>query len=149
MIPKDANAHCPALLLLSLMGQHRSLLRSPLNASSLRHFLLMSPVLSSVTHSHSALSSVFCSIHLKQEFLLLCLTFPPDLEFHKRKTKSGLSQQLCSKESACNVGDPGQGRSPGRGNGNLLQYSCLESPMDRRAWESTVYSPQGYRVGHN
>ena len=38
------------------------------------------------------------------------------------------------KASACNVGDlgsiPGSGRSPGEGNGNPLQYSCLENPMD-------------------
>ena len=42
-----------------------------------------------------------------------------------------------SKESACNVGEvgsiPGLGRSPGEGNGNPLQYSCLENPMDRGA----------------
>ena len=42
------------------------------------------------------------------------------------------------KPSAYNVGDlgliPGQGRSPGGGNGNPLQYSCLENPMDRGAW---------------
>ena len=42
------------------------------------------------------------------------------------------------KASAYNVGDPGlipgSGRSPGEGNGNPLQYSCLESPMDRGAW---------------
>ena len=41
------------------------------------------------------------------------------------------------KESACNAGEmgviPGLGRSPGEGNGNALQYSCLESPMDRGA----------------
>ena len=41
-----------------------------------------------------------------------------------------------SKESACNVGDvgsiPGLGRSPGRGHGNLLQYSCLENPHGQR-----------------
>ena len=40
--------------------------------------------------------------------------------------------------SACNVGDlgsvPGSGRSPGEGNGNPLQYSCLENPTDREAW---------------
>ena len=39
------------------------------------------------------------------------------------------------KESACNAGNlgsiPGSGRSPGEGNGNPLQYSCLENPMDR------------------
>ena len=43
------------------------------------------------------------------------------------------------RESACNVGDigslPGLGRSPGEGNGNPLQYSCLENPMDRGAWQ--------------
>ena len=47
------------------------------------------------------------------------------------------------KESAYSVGDlgliPGPGRSPGEGNGNTLQYSCLENPMDRGAWQSTVY----------
>ena len=41
------------------------------------------------------------------------------------------------KESACSAGDmgliPGLGRSPGEGNGNPLQYSCLENPMDRGA----------------
>ena len=42
------------------------------------------------------------------------------------------------KESACNVGDPGSipglGRSPGKGNGNLLQYTCMENPMGRGVW---------------
>jgi len=46
------------------------------------------------------------------------------------------------KESACNTGDlgliPGLGRSPGEGNGNPLQYSCLVSSMDRGAWWATV-----------
>ena len=47
------------------------------------------------------------------------------------------------RESASNVGDlgliPGFGRSPGRGHGNPLQYSCLENPMDRGAWWATVH----------
>ena len=47
------------------------------------------------------------------------------------------------KESACNVGDSGSipalGRSPGEGNGNTLEYSCLENPMDRGAWQATVH----------
>ena len=47
-----------------------------------------------------------------------------------------------SKESACNAGDlgsiPGLGRSPGGGHVNPLQYSCLENPMDRGAWWTTV-----------
>ena len=34
---------------------------------------------------------------------------------------------------------PGMGRSPGGGNGNPLQYFCLENPMDRGAWQATVY----------
>ena len=54
------------------------------------------------------------------------------------------------KESACNAGDlgliPGSGRSPGEGNGNpLLQYSCLENPMDRVAWQATVHGVPGVR----
>ena len=48
------------------------------------------------------------------------------------------------KESACNAGNlgliPGLGRSPEEENGNLLQYSCLRNPMDRRAWWATVHS---------
>ena len=47
-----------------------------------------------------------------------------------------------SKESACSAGNPdlipGSGRCPGEGNGNPLQYSCLENPMDRGAWRATV-----------
>ena len=47
------------------------------------------------------------------------------------------------KESACSVGDlgsiPGLGRSPGGGNGNPLQYSCLENSTDREAWMATAH----------
>ena len=47
-----------------------------------------------------------------------------------------------SKESVYIAGDPGSipgsGRSPGEGNGNSLQYSCLKNPMDRGAWQATV-----------
>ena len=47
-----------------------------------------------------------------------------------------------SKESACRAGDegsiPGSGTSPREGNGNPLQYSYLENPMDRTAWWATV-----------
>ena len=50
---------------------------------------------------------------------------------------------LSGKESACNAGDlgliAGSGRSPGEGNGNPLQYSCLENSMDREAWQTTVH----------
>ena len=47
------------------------------------------------------------------------------------------------KESACNAGDmgsiPGLGRSPEEGNGNPLQYFCLENSTDRGAWQNTVH----------
>ena len=53
-----------------------------------------------------------------------------------------LPQGLSGKELA-NAGDvgsiPGSGRSPGEGNGNPLQYSCLENPMDRGAWRAIVH----------
>ena len=47
------------------------------------------------------------------------------------------------KNPAARAGDagsvPGSGTSPGGGNGNPLQYSCLENPMDRGAWEAIVH----------
>ena len=47
------------------------------------------------------------------------------------------------EESACNAGDPGSvpglGRSPGEGNSNPFQYSCLENSMDRGAWQAIVH----------
>ena len=50
---------------------------------------------------------------------------------------------LKKKKSASNAGDsgliPGLGRSPGEGDGYPLQYSCLENPVDRGAWWSTVH----------
>ena len=47
------------------------------------------------------------------------------------------------KESVCNAGDlgsiPGSGRSPAKGNGNPLQYSCLGNPIDREIWQAMVH----------
>ena len=78
-------------------------------------------------------------------FLPICLCafqfnlYWPILQF-------GLSQGLSGKESSCNAGNaedvdliPELARSPGRGHGNPLQYSCLEDPMDRGAWRVTVH----------
>ena len=57
--------------------------------------------------------------------------------------EKGLPYNSNRKESARNEGDqgliPGSGRSSGEGNGNSLQYSCLENPMDRGAWQDTVH----------
>ena len=54
----------------------------------------------------------------------------------------GLPGDSDGEESACNSGDsgsiPGSGRSPGEGNGNPLQYSCLGNPKDTGAWWVTV-----------
>ena len=68
-----------------------------------------------------------------------------------RVTALGFSHSSVGKESTCSEADrgsiPGLGRSPGEGNGNPLQYSCLENPMDWGAWRATV---QGVaRVGHD
>ena len=58
----------------------------------------------------------------------------------------GLPQWLSGKESACSTRDPGDAdsipeleRSPGGGNDNPLQYSCLENSMDSGAWQATVH----------
>ena len=63
----------------------------------------------------------------------------------------GFIHSSVSKESACSAGDPGSipgwGRSPAEGNGNPLQYSCLENPMDRGAWQATVHGVA--RVRHD
>ena len=70
--------------------------------------------------------------HVQFELLL------PDL--HK-----GFRNGSAGTESACNAGDTGDvflgsGKAPEGGNGNPLQYSCLENPMDREAWQATVHS---------
>jgi len=55
----------------------------------------------------------------------------------------GFPNSSIGKESACNTGDMGSflvsGRSPGEGHGNPLQYSYLENPIDRGAWQVTVH----------
>ena len=62
------------------------------------------------------------------------------------RAKMGLLRWLRAEESACSTGYagatdsiPGLERSPGEGNGNPLQYSCLENLMDRGAWRTTVH----------
>ena len=56
---------------------------------------------------------------------------------------SGLLRGSDGKETACSAGDlgliPELGRSPGEGNGNSLQYSCLENSKDGGAWRATVH----------
>ena len=82
-------------------------------------------------------------------FRLCCLRCY--VRFSRLTAIGGYPCSSVGKESVCNAGDlgfiPGSGRSPGEGNGNPLQYSCLENPTDRRAWEATVYGVP--RVRHD
>ena len=61
----------------------------------------------------------------------------------KIKVSLGFPGGSDGTESACSAADPGlipeSGRSSGEGNGNPLQYSCLENSMNRGAWRATVY----------
>ena len=72
----------------------------------------------------------------------------PLRSMHPKELKRGSSD---GKEFACNVRDlgsiPGLGRSPGEGNGNRLQYSCLKNFMNRGAWQAPVHGSQ--RVEHD
>ena len=68
------------------------------------------------------------------------------------KRLSSSSNSSDGKASACNAADqsliPGLGRFPGEGNGNPLQYPCLENSMDKGVWRA-VQSMGSQRVGHN
>ena len=63
--------------------------------------------------------------------------------FLSMASQRGLPWWFSGKESACSARDvgpiPGSGSSPGERNGKPLQYSCLGNPIDREAWQATVY----------
>ena len=105
-----------------------------------------------------ALASVHELQNIKHTFFLTCnstsRTVP--MEIHRkvhqeshlmgregRRQSKGFPCSSVTKESACSTGDPdsipGLGRSPGEGNGNPLQYSYLENPMDREVWRATAH----------
>ena len=77
--------------------------------------------------------------------MILCYTVSPVGEENYMIVKhfGGFPGGASGKEPACQCrvtgSIPGSGRSPGGGHGNLLQYSCLETSMDRGAWWATVY----------
>ena len=75
--------------------------------------------------------NIFIEIQVVYNIMLVLGTHQSDLNWDLPGGSDG-------KASAYNVGDPGlipgSGRSPGEGNGNPLQYSCLENSMDRGAW---------------
>ena len=78
---------------------------------------------------------------LVAENILLCVYIYVCMYIHTYI--SGLPWRLRGKESTCNAGEtgsiPGLGRSPGEGNGNPLQYSCLGNLMNRGAWRAIVH----------
>ena len=57
---------------------------------------------------------------------------------------SAIKNPPANAGDACSI--PGTGRSPGEGNGNLLQYSCLGNPIDRGAWQATVHGVTNTRI---
>ena len=67
----------------------------------------------------------------------------PKRPYLRNKAVGGFPGGSDGKQSACSVGDPdsipGPQRAPGEGNGNPLQYSCLENPMDSGAWSATAH----------
>ena len=74
------------------------------------------------------------------------------LDFRASCSGASLVAQMV-KHPPASAGDPGSipgsGRSPGEGNGNPLQYSCLENSMDRGAWQATVHGVAKSRTGLN
>ena len=71
---------------------------------------------------------------------------PSPLYLYPPYFRLGFPGGSVGKESTCNTGDEGDagsisglGRFPGEGNGNPLEYSCLENSMDRGAWRATVH----------
>ena len=82
-------------------------------------------------------------LKLLTQWLRQSVCFANILYYHWYHYYWSFSGGLDSKESARNAGDlgsvPGLGRSSGGGNGNPLQYSCLENFMDRGAWRATVH----------
>ena len=108
--------------------------------------------LSTIAHvgSHSSLLKMWPFFSFQTATLRPCRV-ESCTTFGKFSTTQPRIYSSVSKESACNAGDPGScpglGRSPGEGNGNPLQYSCLENPMDRGAWRAMAHGVE--RVGHD
>ena len=91
-----------------------------------------------VTHDHQLVGASRDSAHAPDPV--------PLLTFVRNSRKQGLPWWLSGKGSACSARDardsgsiPGLGRSPGVGNGNPFQHSCLENPTDRGTWWATVH----------
>ena len=104
-------------------------------------------------HVHACIGMCVVCIYVYVSDALMKVTSSPS--YNNYDIMTGLISNPCGpdgKVSVYNVGDlgsiPGSGRFPGGGNGNPLQYSCLENPMDGGAWCSLL-SMGSQRVGHD
>ena len=126
-------------------------LRLPASRIVRRHLFAKSPSLSVLLLQPKQMSPLFTipqnqlSLNVMIPSLTLLLFVPPhpycsfyEDQFYIKLRHHWASLVAQREPPACNEGDlgsiPGWGRSPGEGNGNPLQYSCLENPMDRQAW---------------
>ena len=75
----------------------------------------------------------------RPKFFNICSIEMADTQEDRSSLVAQTVKCLPAMQETCSV--PGLGRSPGEGNGNPLQYSCLENPMDRGTWLG--YSPWG------
>ena len=128
----NALQHGPRLLsrfALSSFRSNAAMLRAPSSCSK-----RLSTSFKKKTHTLSL---------LKTEMLATAWMNIPQNLYIIEVTNSDFPGGSDSKAPAYNVGDPGSipgsGRSPGEGNGNPLQYSCLDNPMDGGAWWATVH----------
>ena len=104
-------------------------------------------------HVHACIGMCVVCIYVYVSDALMKVTSSPS--YNNYDIMTGLISNPCGpdgKVSVYNVGDlgsiPGSGRFPGGGNGNPLQYSCLENPMDGGAW-CRLLSMGSQRVGHD
>ena len=105
-------------------------------------------------YGHPVFSQTQLKIHIFELAVMVHLRrfFPLEDSEFKCRDVLGFSAGSVGKELTCNAGDmgliPGWERSPGEGNtGNPVQYSCLETSMDRGAWRAAVHGVT--RVGHD
>ena len=90
--------------------------------------------------SSSLITLVRFSLHNINNFVQVFQFFKRNRPFLFLGSFPGSSDGKASAYNAEDPGSiPGSGRSPGEGNGNPLQYSCLENPMDRGAWWATIH----------
>ena len=93
--------------------------------------------------SHSFKDMIFQTTHRSSKQMTHTILFYNSRSKSTNPEELRFPWWLSGKESSCNAGDagsiPGLGRSPGGENDNPLQYSCLENPMDRGVWGTTIH----------